>query len=132
MKKKKQVVWTGMIIRRERDQDGLIADLARGVYLACGFLRGVSHWLDIRDSAKKPPLCLACDFEFKPDDEDPGAFVVAYSLDPAVEHMILTGICDDCQQKDDAELLSIAREGLCRVLNGTSLGFNSPTSETLH
>ena len=132
MEKKKQAIWTAIIIRKDRDWDKLCDDLLNRVALVVQFFMGIEQWTRHLIKAKKPPLCLACDFEFKPGGKLPRAFSVAYSLDPddvAADYMIMTGICDDCLKKGDAELLTVASAGLCHVLDGRPLGFNNPAPE---
>jgi hypothetical protein len=126
----KKVIWTAIIIRRNRDFDKLFNDLANGVVLVAQFFHAIGQWTQrMAKASKSPPICLACDFEFKPDSNLPGAFAVAYSLDPddvAADCIIMTGICDRCLQKGDAELLTVAGADLCEVLDGRPLGFNTP------
>jgi hypothetical protein len=133
MMKKKQAVWTAIIIRRDRDFDKLFDDLLNGVELVAQFFLAIGKWTQrMAKASKSPPLCLACDFEFKPAGKLPGAFSMAYSLDRddvAADHIIMSGICDRCLQKGDAELLTVASAGLCQVIDGRPLGFNSPAPE---
>jgi hypothetical protein len=81
------------------------------------YLKVIAEWFKQVRNARRP-LRLACEHEFEPEGEVPGAFCLTRSSfrdDEAGGRVILTGICQECAQKDDAELLEIAYQGFKKL-----------------
>jgi hypothetical protein len=83
---------------------------------------GLGEWLS-RRAASGPawPLCLGCQHEFSDDVEPPAAFLFAeinVQQDGPPKQVILTGVCDTCSEREDAELLRVAVEQLRPRLDG--------------
>ena len=75
------------------------------------YLRIISEWLEVLRTGQQHPLCLACDHEFTAP-EQPFAFSFAIPfIDDCDTTAIVTGICEKCSAKSDAELLEIAYQG---------------------
>jgi hypothetical protein len=72
-------------------------------------LETIDKWLKLlRDGAS--PLCLACEHTFTAP-EQPFAFCFSVPFYNEATQAILTGICEKCARKDDAELIEIAYQG---------------------
>jgi hypothetical protein len=99
-----------MIIRPEHRLALLLAGEER-------YLEAIAEWFkQVRNGRR--PLCLACEHEFEPEGEVPGAFCLTRSSfrnDEAAGKVILTAICEECAQKDDAELLEITYQGFKKL-----------------
>jgi hypothetical protein len=72
-------------------------------------LKTISEWVKAVYSGCRP-LCLACDHEFTPHDVVP-AFCFSLPFYDKADQAIVTGICEQCGAKSDAELLEIAYQG---------------------
>ena len=74
-------------------------------------LRTIDEWLKVVREGQQRPLCLACDHEFTVHNEQPFAFCFALPFYDDADQAIVTGICGNCAEKDDAELMEIAYQG---------------------
>jgi hypothetical protein len=92
-----------MIIRPEHKLKLLLAGERR-----C--LEVIDNWLDVLRSGQQRPLCLACDHGFIAP-EQPFAFCLSFPFYDEATQAIATGICSECAQKSDAELIEIAYQG---------------------
>ena len=127
-----KVIWQTAVIRQERDAIALLNSKTTNL-IARRFFLGLAWWLqEHRKKSVEPPLCLTCDFAFR-GSKPPGTFLMMYSEDPAVEHLVLTGVCRKCAKKNsDVELLKVGVVGLCQVVDGEVLGYTSEGSEAEH
>jgi hypothetical protein len=74
------------------------------------YLKTIGEWFKVVRGGHQRPLCLACDHEFA-QEEMPLAFCFAIPVSDQADKAIVTGVCERCGQKDDAELLEIAYRG---------------------
>ena len=72
-------------------------------------LKTISEWVKAVYAGRRP-LCLACDHEFTTHDIVP-AFCFSLPFYDKADQAIVTGICEQCGAKSDAELLEIAYQG---------------------
>jgi hypothetical protein len=72
-------------------------------------LKTIGEWVKAVYAGGRP-LCLGCDHEFTPHDIVP-AFCFALPFYDKADQAIVTGICERCAAKPDAELLEIAYQG---------------------
>lgn len=68
------VVWSFIIVRRERDLPNLLAALEAGDPIAQQFFAGLPQWLKLWRDAAVPPLCLTCEHAFATQAPPPGTF----------------------------------------------------------
>jgi hypothetical protein len=125
---REEAVWTCIIIRQGRDRPMLSAALEAGDPIVHQIHVGVQHWLRERwlNSAAVPSLCLTCEHQFHPEPAlPPRTFAVAYSEDPRVNMILMSGVCPRCALKTDTELLAHAGELVRRATDGRMLGFHT-------
>ena len=67
----------------------------------------MAQWMHLVKTDDKPPLCLACDFEFTVPDKYPPAFVITRTLFRQ-SRVVMTAVCRRCAKKSDERLLDIA------------------------
>lgn len=129
--KKKEVIWTCVIVRREHIPE-LVANGMQDNRSSLAILTGLTDWLKQQETRPpaKSPLCIACDHEFLANGKSPAAFQVFYSEDPSVKHTMVTGICARCATKPENELLMCRAEELLKRVDGRMLGFGSTGSTT--
>ena len=120
------VVWSFIVIRRERDRPNLMAALATGDPIVRQFFTGLGQWLEQWRAAAVPPLCLAYEYEFGPEAPSPSVFGMVFSEDPRVQHILMTPVCPRCAAaKTDVELLTHAGELVCKMIDGRHVGFSN-------
>jgi hypothetical protein len=89
------------IIRREHALAGMVEERK---------LRTIAEWFKAVRGGH--PLCLACEHEFiAGEDVTAFSFAIPFIDDDETTQAIVTGICESCAGKDDAELLEIAYQG---------------------
>jgi hypothetical protein len=77
------------------------------------YLKTIHEWFKVVRGGRGL-LCLACDHEFTPTDT-PLAFCFTLPFYDEADKAIVTGICEKCSLKDDAELLEIAYQGFKKL-----------------
>ena len=118
--------WAVRIIGFDRAAQGVIAQLVirRDTVLALmlgrdprllGIMRTVEYLLAKSQNPgdDPPPLCLACDHIFTGDYPDAVVVTIPYAGDPS--YAMVTGVCPACAQRDDDDLIAVARASLRQI-----------------
>jgi hypothetical protein len=120
-----EAAWSGIVVhlerdivvRLERDTPHVVKTAAAGDLLSHEVILALEMWLSMwlweKTKEYPPRCCLACEYKFC-DSRPPPAFVVMYPKNPHIKMFSITGICANCAQKSDAELLTIGSKGIAK------------------
>jgi hypothetical protein len=92
------------------------AIIARGPLMVTKYFTVMAQFsAQIVRGGEKPPLCLACDYEFRASKTPPVALAITSPVHVAPSPAIVTGICEVCAQFSDEELLDHVYRGLKKL-----------------
>jgi hypothetical protein len=128
MKAEPEIVWQCVILRRDRDMPHPLAALLQSEdKFTRQVLEALGQWLRRWRCGTAPPLCLACDYDFRADALPPHTFGFIHSDDPRFGMVMITGVCDHCALKNDAALLTHASKWMSTV-GSRHIGFSHTPS----
>jgi hypothetical protein len=81
------------------------------------FLKIIREWFEYVAEGRRP-LCLACEWEFGPQTEQPTVPAFCFMLpfdDEKATRATVTGICERCAEREDRELTGVAYEQLRKM-----------------
>jgi hypothetical protein len=126
------VLWECVIVR---DVSSVVRAALAGNRFALKFVDKLGDWIKIWTcvAPAQAPLCLACAHEFNRQVPGPIVYSFIHSDDPRARYAVMTGVCDQCAGKSDAELMTIAGNGFGGITNGRVIGFGRvPPSQDDH
>jgi hypothetical protein len=130
----KEVFWRSIITRLDRDLERMWQSSEAGDLLCDKFFfYALGLWLEkCRKPVDEAPRCLACEHAFCDYAQPPLTYLITYSEDPRIQLdlLVMTGICQRCAKKNDAELLKLGAELTAKRLDGRALGFDGPSTRT--
>jgi hypothetical protein len=127
-----EIVWRGFIVR---DGSSLVRAAMAGDTFALTVLGLIADWgkMWATIAPEKAPLCLACEHEFNRQAPSPIVFGVIHSDDPRIQDSLVTGICDHCAGKTDAELMTHLSKWMSTNAGARVIGYgHTPSSQGGH